>query len=720
MSEGIQKYWGFISYSHRDRQWGEWLHKAIESYRVPTRLAGTTGRLGVVPKRLFPIFRDRTELSAGGGLDAALQQALASARCFILICSPAAAASRWVNEEILHFKRLGGEARILCLIVDGEPNASANGHPERECFPPALRYKLGADGELSDIPAEPLAADLREQADGREHAKLKIIAGLLGVGFDDLKRRDLQTRNRRLVILASISSAVAAVTLALAVKAVVAQRAAERSRQQGEDLIGFMLGDLRDKLEPLGKLDILDAVGDKAMAYFSALADRNLTDVALVARAKALRQIGDIRIQQGRAAEARTPLASALALNQQLSNRYPNDPELIFETGQSEFSAGYAAWRTSEFDLALTHFQGYLEASQRLVAIDSSNPKWQLEVVYSLNNLGALASAQNQDNAALGYFQQSAQLLRAITPQTDETRASLISNLAWQGITLLYLDQVAESLSVLREQAEISRKAAAERPDDAGEKLKLAYALSALASTEIEAGDPIPMLAVASEGLRVLDPLIANDKTNVEYPLLATRFEYVRALALAAQQHWDEARKTNSGNESALVALHQRNPLDTDSSKTLLRSQLLAFDIAMAQNQPDAAARAVQLGLEAGGCIGDSVPLADAVVLCAYGQLKRLELAVNAGASSDADNARNAIATLLEKLGADNPQIRLRDIRARVQFLNGETDAGLATLSDILLSGYRPLSLTQLLRRHCSGDIEPPNPEHCSAAILDR
>ncbi|MCK9193916.1 MAG: hypothetical protein M0P19_08600, partial [Nevskia sp.] len=501
---------------------------------------------------------------------------------------------------------------------------------------------------------------------------------------------------------------------------VVAQRAAERSRQQGEDLIGFMLGDLRDKLEPLGKLDILDAVGDKAMAYFSALADRNLTDVALVARAKALRQIGDIRIQQGRAAEARTPLASALALNQQLSNRHPNDPELIFETGQSEFSAGYAAWRTSEFDLALTHFQGYLEASQRLVAIDSSNPKWQLEVVYSLNNLGALASAQNQDNAALGYFQQSAQLLRAITPQTDETRASLISNLAWQGITLLYLDQVAASLSVLREQAEISRKAAAERPDDAGEKLKLAYALSALASTEIEAGDPIPMLAVASEGLRVLDPLIANDKTNVEYPLLATRFEYVRALALAAQQHWDEARKTNSGNESALVALHQRNPLDTDSSKTLLRSQLLAFDIAMAQNQPDAAARAVQLGLEAGGCIGDSVPPADAVVLCAYGQLKRLELAVNAGASSDADNARNAIATLLEKLGADNPQIRLRDIRARVQFLNGETDAGLATLSDILLSGYRPLSLTQLLRRHCSGDIEPPNPEHCSAAILDR
>ena len=27
------KYWAFLSYSHADRQWGDWLHKALETYR---------------------------------------------------------------------------------------------------------------------------------------------------------------------------------------------------------------------------------------------------------------------------------------------------------------------------------------------------------------------------------------------------------------------------------------------------------------------------------------------------------------------------------------------------------------------------------------------------------------------------------------------------------------------------------------------------------------
>ena len=113
-------------------------------------------------------------------------------------CSPAAARSRWVNEEILAYKRLGREGRIFCLIVAGEPNAAERSDLGlEECFPEALRYKLGADGELSDVHAEPIAADVREGKDGKPDAKLKIIAGMLGVGFDALKQREHQRRQRR-------------------------------------------------------------------------------------------------------------------------------------------------------------------------------------------------------------------------------------------------------------------------------------------------------------------------------------------------------------------------------------------------------------------------------------------------------------------------------------------------------------------------------------------
>ena len=38
------KYWAFLSYSHTDRKWGDWLHKALETYRVPRRLVGKESR----------------------------------------------------------------------------------------------------------------------------------------------------------------------------------------------------------------------------------------------------------------------------------------------------------------------------------------------------------------------------------------------------------------------------------------------------------------------------------------------------------------------------------------------------------------------------------------------------------------------------------------------------------------------------------------------------
>ena len=184
----------FISYSHRDERWARWLHKGIEAYRVPKPLVGRPGRSGPVPPKIFPVFRDRDELASSPDLPAALRDALGQSAHLIVLCSPAAAHSRWVNEEIIEFKRLGRDDRILPLIVDGEPHAAA---PQRECFPPALRFQVDAAGRVTEQPAEPVAADLRPEADGKENAKLKLIAGVLGVPFNDLRQRELIAARRR-------------------------------------------------------------------------------------------------------------------------------------------------------------------------------------------------------------------------------------------------------------------------------------------------------------------------------------------------------------------------------------------------------------------------------------------------------------------------------------------------------------------------------------------
>ncbi|HWN40963.1 MAG TPA: toll/interleukin-1 receptor domain-containing protein [Thermoanaerobaculia bacterium] len=110
-SPGEPRYQAFISYSHSDRQWGERLHRWLESYRIPERLVGTMGKHGA-------------RVPSSSDLGQEIKTALAGSRTLIVVCSPRSARSEWVEEEIFQFKRLGGEERTFGLIVEGEPFAS--------------------------------------------------------------------------------------------------------------------------------------------------------------------------------------------------------------------------------------------------------------------------------------------------------------------------------------------------------------------------------------------------------------------------------------------------------------------------------------------------------------------------------------------------------------------------------------------------------------------
>jgi tetratricopeptide (TPR) repeat protein len=226
------RYVAFISYSHADSAVAKRLHRWLEGYSLPKRLVGRESVVGAVPSRLRPIFRDREELPTSADLGEQINKALRESATLIVICSPRAAASRWVNEEILSFKRLGRSGRILCLIVDGEPNATSKaGGADIECFPPGLRFQLAADGNVSTTPAEPIAADMRPGKDGRRDAWLKLAAGIAGVGFDELKQRELQRQLRRALVVSALSAVLLVTMAILTASAVLARREAVRQQE---------------------------------------------------------------------------------------------------------------------------------------------------------------------------------------------------------------------------------------------------------------------------------------------------------------------------------------------------------------------------------------------------------------------------------------------------------------------------------------------------------
>lgn len=229
-----RRYRAFISYSHRDKDVATWLHTRLERFRIPSKLVGTMTGAGPVPRRLTPMFRDRDELPASADLNTMILSALENAQFLIVICSPASARSPWVDREILTFKRLHGEKRVLAVIASGEPYASLQ--PENahlECFPASLRYKV-IDGELSTEEAEPIAADLRPNTDGKRLATLKLVAGLTGLPLDNIVQREAQRRMRNMALLSMGSLLGMIVTGGLALYANARREEANEQRQIAE------------------------------------------------------------------------------------------------------------------------------------------------------------------------------------------------------------------------------------------------------------------------------------------------------------------------------------------------------------------------------------------------------------------------------------------------------------------------------------------------------
>ena len=208
------------------------LGRFLAAFRTPKRLVGRPTAIVAVPARLDPRLVQEGSAGDDGAALAGIDSFAAPDTSLVVICSPQSATSAWINDRIESFKRQGGTDRILCLIVAGEPNATdVDGKPGAlECFAPALKYVMGPDGRLSDVRAEPIAADVRPGKDGWRDACLKIAAGIAGVGYDALKQRALQRRMRMAALAAAAIGTVLLMTSVLTVAALVNQRIAAGRR----------------------------------------------------------------------------------------------------------------------------------------------------------------------------------------------------------------------------------------------------------------------------------------------------------------------------------------------------------------------------------------------------------------------------------------------------------------------------------------------------------
>jgi tetratricopeptide (TPR) repeat protein len=425
----------FLSYSHDDAEMADWLHEELEEFHVPPRLVGKLAEHGPVPKRLAPIFRDRQELAAAANLTEEIEDAIAGSRFLIVLCSPNAARSHWIDKEIACFKRLHGEDRILAAIVDGEPCAEdETGASAEECFPPSLRVHFDGRGRPTTTKAEPIAADLREEGDGRRMGLLKLAAGMLGVGLDDLAQREAARRNRRLYLITAASVAGMLFTSGLAYTAIDARDEARDQRREAEGLIGFMLGDLRDKLEPLGRLDLMDSVGARALAYYEGQDKSDLSEPALAQRSRALTLMGEMANTRGDLNGALARYVEARASTAELARRRPNDPQYLFDHAQNVYWVGYIDYQRGNLDKAAAAFREYRSLADRMIALAPTNNEYRLERIYAESNLGTVLVSQRKYQEAAETYQrllEPSEALLSKDPANKDYQDRLFNALAW-------------------------------------------------------------------------------------------------------------------------------------------------------------------------------------------------------------------------------------------------------------------------------------------------
>jgi len=432
---GQHHYVAFLSYSHRDSELAKWLHCELENFVVPKQLVGRITEHGAIPRRLTPIFRDLGELPASDDLGEEITDALTATRFLIALCSPAAAQSRWTNAEIEVFKRVRPEGCVLAAIVAGEPFMSeVPGREAEECLPKALRFKYDRRGRPTTKRAEPLAADLREPGEARRIGFLKLVAGMLGVGLDDLVQRDTVRRHQRMAILAAASLVGMVVTSGLAVTALQARDAARDQRREAEGLVSFMLGDLTEKLEPIGRLDALDGVGAKVLDYYGMKDAAQLSDGSLMQRSRALALMAGVADSRGNLDGALRLYGEAMAGTAEAARRKPNDPQRLFDHAQNVFYVSEIELRRGNVKRAEAGLQSYARLAAQMIEQEPDNMKYRMEVQYAATNLGVLMLNQRRFDESSRQFERALRTIDAIStadPDNPDYQKSLVESLAW-------------------------------------------------------------------------------------------------------------------------------------------------------------------------------------------------------------------------------------------------------------------------------------------------
>ena len=386
----------FISYSHaKDKPIAAALQSAIQKLGKPW-----------YRRRGLRIFRDDTSLSATPHLWPTIEQALGLSRFLILLASPEAAASPWVNKEIAYWLDAKGADTLLIAVTDGAiawDNATSDftcveGTPS----PLALKGRFAAEPKWVDLTA------YREGADKRDARFTELAAdfgaAIHGMPKEDLLSQEVRQQRRALGLAWSAAGSLLILFAAATVAGFLAYRAQQEAVAQ------------RNRAE-----QTLAAATKTANGLVFDLAQRFHDTVGVPAAL-----IKDI-------------LDRALNLQQQLIGSGQITPALEASEGSAYIQSARALLNVGDTAGAFAVADHARQIYERLLTTNPGNIDWQDGLAVSQFWIGQVLLVEGKSSEALAAYQQSlaiTQKLAEAAPANNDWQYELATDYEKIGDTL--------------------------------------------------------------------------------------------------------------------------------------------------------------------------------------------------------------------------------------------------------------------------------------------
>ena len=432
-------YDAFVSYSHqKDKPIAAALQGAIQKLGKPW-----------YRRRALRLFRDDTSLSATPHLWPTIEQALRQSSHFVLLTSPEAAASKWVNKEVAYWLEHNSVETLLVGLTDGElkwDDAAADfavGEGTKHPLPPTLARKFPNEPKWVDL--RPYREDAERPASKRD-AKFTELAADFAAAIRGMPKEDLlsqEVRQQRGALRLAVGAAAALLILAAAAtvagllayrsqqEAIAQRNRAERTLATATKTANGLVFDLAQRFRYTAAIPVslIKDILDRARTLQDQLVNSGQTTpdiqyseaVALLQTAGLLREIGDTSGALSTAERAYQILKGLLSENQ----NYETDWQLFLALAQTLLTIGDINTDQGDTAAALKSYGASLDLLRKLVEFDPNKVEWQRHVVLAYLDVGRTQEAQLDFTSALKSYRDAFAI-------SDKLTKSDPSNFLWQ------------------------------------------------------------------------------------------------------------------------------------------------------------------------------------------------------------------------------------------------------------------------------------------------